>query len=139
MQQIDPMIGVEDIRDRYRPRHKVGEAVFCCVDSIGARETIWRSVGKICSFWSDCRMRGETLRVLAADDAASRGHYLTTLFPQEEAQVGACTSRSTIYAAAIAAGLMLGQFSRWLRGQPVEVDLVLNLLASELTVSQPNA
>ena len=33
-----------------------------------------------------------------------------------------------------AAGLMLGQFTRWLRDLPVERDVLLNLLASELTV-----
>ena len=52
-----------------------------------------------------------------------------------EAQVGACTSRSTIYTASIAAGLMVHQFVRWLRGQPVDPDLSLNLLASELVSS----
>ena len=47
--------------------------------------------------------------------APSRDHYASTLFPQAEAQLGQCTSRSTIYAAAVAAGLMVHQFSRWLR------------------------
>jgi sulfur carrier protein ThiS adenylyltransferase len=47
----------------------------------------------------------------------------------------ACTARSTIYTASIAAGLMVSQFTRWLRGLPVERDLLLNLLAAELTVT----
>ena len=80
-------------------------------------------------------MRGEILRILTAADAVSRKHYPTTLFPQQEAQVGTCTSRSTIYAAAIAAGLMVHQLVRWLREQPVEADVSLNLLASEMVVS----
>jgi molybdopterin/thiamine biosynthesis adenylyltransferase len=134
VQQIDPMIGVEDIRDRYRPRQQLGEAVFCCVDSISTRSAIWRSAGQAAPFWADGRMRGEILRVLTAADAASRNYYPTTLFPQQEAQVGTCTSRSTIYAAAIAAGLMVHQFVRWLREQPVEAYLSLNLLASELVI-----
>jgi molybdopterin-synthase adenylyltransferase len=33
---------------------------------------------------------------------------------------------NTIYTASIAAGLMIGQFTRWLRGLPVEADLLLN-------------
>jgi sulfur carrier protein ThiS adenylyltransferase len=57
-----------------------------------------------------------------------------TLFRQEEARAGSCTSRSTIYAASIAAGLMIHQFTRWLRGLPVDADVMLNLLASELSV-----
>ena len=38
--------------------------------------------------------------------------------------------------ASLAAGLMTGQFTRWLRGLPTDYDLSLNLLASELTVAE---
>jgi hypothetical protein len=79
-------------------------------------------------------MRGEVLRVLAATDDGSREHYGTTLFAPAETQTGSCTSRSTIYAASIAAGLMVHQFARSLRAIAVEPDASLNLLAGELTV-----
>lgn len=62
--------------------------------------------------------------------------YSRTLFRQAEAQTGSCTSRSTVYAAAIAAGLMLHQFTRWLRCSPVEPDTLLNLLSQELIISE---
>ena len=48
--------------------------------------------------------------------------------------MGSCTARSTIYSASIAAGLMVAQFARCLRGVPVVSDQTLNLLAAELTV-----
>ncbi len=134
VREIDEEIELELVNDRYRPRLAVGEAVFCCVDSIAARGAIWRSAGAACSFWADGRMRGEVIRVLAATDEASRRHYGTTLFGQDEAQIGSCTSRSTIYAAGIAAGLIVHQFARWLRNTPTESDCSLNLLAAELTV-----
>ena len=133
--EIDPTIEVEMIVDRFRPRLQVGEAVFACVDSIGAREAIWRAVGGVCHFWCDGRMLAETLRILSAADATSRAHYATTLFPQAEAQAGRCTAHGTIYASAVAAGLMLHQFCRWLRGQAIDADLALSLTASELTVA----
>jgi molybdopterin-synthase adenylyltransferase len=133
--RLDPSIEVERIEDRFRPKLPVGEAVFCCVDSIAVRSAIWRFVQNRCEFWTDGRMLGETIRVLAATDAPGRDHYRATLFDAGEAQVGACTSRSTIYAASIAAGLMVHQFVRWLRRQAVDPDLSLNLLASELIVS----
>ena len=60
--------------------------------------------------------------------------YPTTLFAQAEAQRGQCTSRGTIYTASIAAGMMVHQFSRWLRGIPVDRDISLNLLAGEWAV-----
>jgi molybdopterin-synthase adenylyltransferase len=135
IRRLDRSIDVEVIEDRFRPKCAVGEAVYCCVDSIAARDTIWRSVQNRCQFWTDCRMLGETIRVLTAADKSSCDHYATTLFEPGEAQVGDCTSRSTIYAASIAAGLMVHQFVRWLRRQAVDPDLSFNLLASELVSS----
>jgi len=82
----------------------------------------------------DGRMSAEVLRILTACDLESRKHYPTTLFSSEEAFVGACTAKTTIYCANIAAGLMLAQFTRYLRQLPIDCDIQFNLLASELTV-----
>lgn len=131
---IAPEACVDGVPDRYRPKHQTGEAVFACVDKIEARRAIWQTVGSRCRFWCDGRMLGEVMRVLAVADETGRAHYPTTLFSQPEAQTGQCTSSSTIYAASVAAGLMVHQFTRWLRGLPIDQDLSLNLLASELTV-----
>jgi len=79
-------------------------------------------------------MLGEIIRVLVASDEAGCRRYCDTLFPQADAQRGSCTSRSTIYAASIAAGVMVHQFTRWLRDIPVDCDTTLNLLAGEWTV-----
>jgi sulfur carrier protein ThiS adenylyltransferase len=133
--RIDPSIVVTPIPDRFRPRHETGEAVFCCVDKIAAREAIWRSVGGHCLFWADGRMLGETLRVISASTEPERKHYGTTLFPAAEAEQGRCTARSTIYIANLCAALMVHQFSRWLRGLPLDRDVILNLLASEMIVA----
>ena len=57
------------------------------------------------------------------------------LFARADAEVGRCTSRSTIYTASIAAGLMVHQFTRWLRGMPVDRDTSFNLLAGEWCVN----
>jgi hypothetical protein len=135
VQLIDPTIKISTIPDRYRATHQVGEVVFCCVDSITTRAAIWRSVNRTCDFWADGRMLGEAIRVLAVTPDAGREHYPTTLFTAAEAQPGHCTARSTIYTANLAAGLMLHQFTRWLRRIPIDCDLTLNLLAGELTVA----
>jgi len=79
-------------------------------------------------------MLGEIIRVLAVSSTNDFGRYSETLFPQAEAQTGSCTSRSTIYAASIAAGMMIHQFTRWLRDIPVDVDMTLSLLAGEINV-----
>ena len=81
-------------------------------------------------------MAAEVIRILASDHPLSDDDYPRTLFAASEAFVGSCTSKSTIYAASVAAGLMVGQFARWLRGVPVIGDQVLNLLAAELSVAE---
>ena len=80
-------------------------------------------------------MLGEVIRVLSAADLAARDAYARTLFQPSEAQRGACTARSTLYAASIAAGLMVHQLTRWLRGIAVDFDTCLNLLAGEWNVA----
>jgi hypothetical protein len=136
---IDPQVIVEPLPDRYRPKHAVSEAVFCCVDSITARAAICRAVRYRAQFWVDGRMLGEVIRVLAATGSQDWEHYGSTLFAQAEAQVSRCTARSTIYAASIAAGLMVHQFTRWLRGLAVDADTTLNLLANELIQAEAAA
>ena len=132
--EIDREINLQCVVDRYRPKHTTGSIVFCCVDSISARAAIWRALHHRTELWIDGRMLGEVIRILSASSTESRNHYASTLFSQADAQVGACTSKSTIYTASIAAGLMVHQLTRWLRGLPLDHDLSLNLLASELCV-----
>ena len=62
-------------------------------------------------------------------------HYETTLFPAAEAEPGRCTARSTIYTANLCAAFMVHQFARWLRELPLDRDLSLNLLASEIVLA----
>lgn len=131
---LDEEIEVLAVRDRFRPQLSVGEAVFCCVDSITARQAIWRSLESRVRFWADGRMLGETIRVLVATDQVGREHYPTTLFSEREAQGGRCTARSTVYTANVAAGLLVHQFVRWLRSQPADCDTIVDLLASALIV-----
>ena len=132
--RLDTSIHVSTVEDRYRAKLAIGEATFCCVDSISARAVIWRSASRRCRFWADGRMLGEVIRVLAVCDAEGNSQYASSLFPEGDAQQGSCTSRSTIYAASITAGLIVHQFTRWLRDIPVDSDTVLNLLAGEWVV-----
>ncbi len=135
IRRLDASIHITTIQDRYRAKTVIGEALFCCVDSISARTAIWRSASRHCQFWTDGRMLGETIRILAATDPETFGRYAGTLFAPSDAHTGSCTSRSTIYAASIAAGLMIHQFTRWLRDVPVDFDTTINLLAGEFTVA----
>ncbi len=123
------------VNDRFRRSQEIGDTVFCCVDKIEIRRTIWDSVKDRTAFFTDGRMSAEVLRVLTACDAAGRQHYPTTLFAAGEAYAGTCTAKSTVFCANIAAGLMVAQFAKHLRRLPVDTDLQFNLLAGELTVA----
>ena len=130
---LNSTVTIEPIKERFRRSMDLGNVLFCCVDSIATRRLIWEAVRDRVEFFCDGRMSADVLRVLVASSKESRAHYGTTLFSQEEAYQGSCTSRSTIFCANIAAGFMLSQFSRWLRGLPVDKDLMLNLLSSEFS------
>ena len=82
------------------------------------------------------RMSAEVLRVVTACDEESRKYYPQTLFTAEQAQAGPCTAKTTIYCANIAAGFMLAQFTKYLRLLPVDSDIQINLLASEINVGK---
>lgn len=136
-QRINSGLEVHAVPDRFRRSMETGDIVFCCVDSVDVRRLIWEVVRDRASFFADGRMSAEVIRVLVVSDTATQEHYPTTLFTAEEAYAGSCTAKTTIFTANIAAGLMIEQFTRWLRGLPADADIQLNLLTSELTVSGP--
>ena len=126
---------VNELAALKEPRPDVDVVLFCCVDDVTARRLVWECTRDRIAFFADGRMAAEVLRVLVSTDPISDDRYAKTLFSPDQAYAGACTAKSTIYSASIAAGLMVGAFARWLRGLPVEPDVVLNLLAAELTVA----
>jgi len=124
---------------RFRRSEDVAEVVFCCVDGIETRGHIFAAIKETVRFFVDGRMSAEALRVLTVRDESGLTHYPRTLFRSEEAHQGACTARTTFYAASVAAGLMVATYARWLRGLSVSADVVLNLLADELVVCDAGA
>ena len=133
--EINHSLEVQTFPVRFRRSMDIGNVVFACVDTIDARRLVWESVKDKVAFFTDGRMSAEVVRVLAACDPASRQHYPSTLFAAEQAYQGSCTAKTTIFTANIAAGLMLEQFTKWLRGLPVDPDIQLNLLTAELSVA----
>ena len=134
--RINATTQIQAVPERFRRSMKVGNIVFCCVDRIDIRRLVWEAVKDRVNLFCDGRMSAEVLRVLAACDSESRKHYPTTLFNSDEAFVGPCTAKTTIYCANIAAGFMLAQFTKYLRLLPVDPDIQVNLLASEINVGE---
>ena len=132
--QINSDLEIHEVNDRFRRSMEIGNVLFCAVDAIETRRLIWNATKDSMSFFVDGRMSAEVLRVLSACDIASCEHYPTTLFASGEAYAGPCTAKTTIYCANIAAGFMVAQFTKYLRHLPVDADIQLNLLATELNV-----
>jgi molybdopterin-synthase adenylyltransferase len=131
---INSQVAIEQVGERFQRSSEVGDILFCCVDSIDTRKFIWEAVKDRVSVFVDTRMSASVARVIAVVDSAGREHYPTTLFGAGEAYQGSCTAKSTIYTANIAAGLAIAQFTKWLCSLPVDPDICLNILASEMSV-----
>lgn len=129
---INPAVEVRTANDKFRSIQFTGGVFFCCVDGIETRKSIFKAVKDRANLFIDGRMSAEYLRVLTAYDDKSRDHYETTLFTAAEAYQGACTAKTTIYCASIAAGMMVAQFAQWLRGCDIDKDIDLNLLTNEM-------
>ena len=134
--RINAATQIHAVPERFRRSMEIGNVVFCAVDRIDVRRLIWEAVKDRVNLFCDGRMSAEVLRVLTACDFESRKHYPTTLFNSDEAFVGPCTAKTTIYCANIAAGFMLAQFTKYLRLLPVDPDIQVNLLASEINVGE---
>lgn len=112
--------------------------IFCCVDKMTARDTIWKLVKErknLQGLWLDSRMASRVIRIIAVDLSSrpDRDHYESTLFNDTEAYEGRCTDRMTVYGAYIAAGWMVSQMANWLNGQLVRKDMLFETLGCSMT------
>lgn len=132
--QINTEIEITTANRKFQSIQFIGGILFCCVDGIETRKSIFNSINNRADLFIDGRMSAEHLRVITIHDRVSREYYPTTIFKANEAYRGACTSKTTIYCANIAAGMMVAQFAKWLRGCDMDRDISVNLLTSEMGV-----
>lgn len=134
MRSLNPDITIEAVPERFARSMATRKVVFACVDSIDVRRHIWSVIQFRDAIFIDGRMAAEVMRIITVCNSTSRLQYRATLFSENEALRQACTARSTLYCANIAAGLMVSQFAQWLRGFTPEFDVMLNLLSLDLVV-----
>lgn len=128
--ELNSRIQVEPINSKYIPRdHKnITNVVFSCVDSILARKLIFETAKH--TLFVDGRMSAEEMRILTAFDDDSRASYPQTL--EGEFREAPCTAKSTIYCSNVAAGMMLQQFTKWLRGMILDRDIRFSMIGSSI-------
>lgn len=131
-----------DVHGRFTLGQPLTEVVFACVDSMAAREVIYRSwKSENRQLLVDGRMAAMNLEVhtalndelMALGDWGERlGHYDRTLFPDSEAYQDTCTRQATIFCASVAAAFMAGQLVRFLKPVELEPYIGLNLWSLEM-------
>lgn len=129
-QELNSELDLITVNGRYTIDIDVGDVVFSCVDKMEARDFIHCNVSKKVGLFIDGRMLAEVSRVISAYNDATHEYYRTTLFSDIEAAPVRCTAKTTIYCSNVVAGMMISQFTKWLRGIEPPCDVTFNLLAS---------
>jgi sulfur carrier protein ThiS adenylyltransferase len=123
----DELPSTRPVEDRFRAaKWDARPVIFVCVDNMESRKAIWEGVWERVEFHVDGRMAGENIRILVGKPGDPT-QYEESLFTDAEATPGRCTQQSTIYTANIAAGLMVHQFVRHLRGGFPDPDMLWSL------------
>lgn len=131
-QEINCSVNIQAREGKFRNLWFTGGVLMCCVDSIDTRKTIFEQIKNRADLWIDGRMSAEFMRVLTVYNDKSAKFYETQLFSGNEAYQGSCTAKSTIYCSNVAAGIMVSQFAKWLRGCQLDYNINFNLLTNEL-------
>ena len=71
-------------------------------------------------------------RILTVRNKKDHTYYEGTLFSDAEAFQGACTAKTTLYCANVAAGFMVAQLTKMFREIPYDKDVQVNILANEM-------
>ena len=114
VEALNPDAKVRTIKDVYKPGQLDNQTIiFACVDSMQARGDIFENELHHLQFFCDGRMAAEACRILTVEPADRfTTHYRSTLHTDQEAIQESCTAKSTCYCANIAAGFMVGQFTK---------------------------
>ena len=105
------------------------DTVFCCVDSMKARRTLFDMVTGDQNI-VDTRMSGLNAQAYFVNcgDSKEMRKYETTLFTDEEAFPEPCTARSVFFTSNIIAGLAVSLWVVSLKRQPEYPSLALSLV-----------
>ena len=117
------------------PRHYRGErlegVVISAVDSMTARQMIWRSVKlkKSVTLFVDARMGAEILRLytLRPVDLDACEFFEGNLYDSDEAEQLPCSARSIIYCPAVAGALIAAQVKAFAVGEQVHREVLFDI------------
>lgn len=114
----------------FSDRMEVPEYVICCVDNMDARKRIFDAcfkAGSKCKVFIETRMGLDVSFVYSAYDDVTKKAWNHCWFPQSQAVRESCTTRTTIFCAAIAASMAIKQLTLYLRGEKPLFQCVYNM------------
>ena len=116
--------------------------VISAVDNMAARKEIWHRCIRYKAnipMYLDARMGGEIGRLLTVTptNPLSVEAYEATLFGDDEGVDDPCTAQSTIYATFGIAALVGNQVKRFVRGEALTRDHILDFSTSMLLTDEP--
>lgn len=105
--------------------------VVAAVDTMAARREIWlRGVRHRAAvpLYLDARMGAEVARILTVRpaDPDDIRRYEASLYADEETVVVPCTAQAIVYTGFSIAGLVAGQIKKFLTGEPLRGELILD-------------
>lgn len=133
--RVEPMLDLDTIHDRFRPSFVVGTAVFCCIDSTTVRARILGEVASRTRFWGEARVSGEAVRISTALVDREAKRQIISRLDEKRRRSFRRSTRSPLYVASLAAGLLIYQFARYLRRKLPEVDVILDLPDSHYSLN----
>lgn len=110
--------------------------VISTVDSMDVRKAIWKRVrlNFQVPLFLDARMGAEFARLYALrpTDLDAVGFYETNLYGSEEAEPLPCSGRSIVYCPTVIGGMIGALIARHARGEPVPVEMLVDLRSFQL-------
>jgi len=121
---------IRPVSAHYRGERLEG-VVVSAVDSMTARELVWKSVKmkQGVSLLIDARMGAEMLRLYAVrpTDLDGIGFYEENLYPADEAEELPCSARSIIYCPAVAGALIAAIVKALAVGEPIKREVLFDI------------
>jgi molybdopterin/thiamine biosynthesis adenylyltransferase len=123
-------VKIKPVSSNYRGQRLEG-VVISAVDSMTARQLIWKSVKlkKSVTLFIDARMGAEILRLytLRPTDLDACEFFEGNLYGSDEAEQLPCSARSIIYCPAVAGALIAAQVKAFAVGEPVQREVLFDI------------
>lgn len=124
-------VTIERRAERFE-KQRLSGLVVSSVDTMAARKTIWQAVkyNPAIMLYVDARMGAEVCRIHTVHpyEPLEVAWYETTLYSDDEALQLPCTARAVMYTVFVIAGLIASQVKKYVRGQALRKEIILDLV-----------